>query len=206
MPAPSSRRTLDAVRRTCTRTFPAESGDGSCFCLATRATPRPARARPGAAECCSALTALALVLACVNVASLLVVRSTAREKEIAVRLALGARRSRLTRQLLTETLVLAALGGTAGLLIAPWAARLLVASQPAAARHRHEPRHARVPVRARRLGADGTARRAGADSRIEEGRAHSGLRDRPADDCAGRAARPRTTSSSRSRSRRRSPC
>lgn len=77
-----------------------------------------------------ALTVLALVLACVNVASLLAVRSAAREKEIAVRLALGARRSRLTRQFLTETLVLAAIGGTAGLLIAPWAARVLVASQP----------------------------------------------------------------------------
>jgi predicted permease len=77
-----------------------------------------------------ALTALALVLACVNVGSLLAVRSAAREKEIAVRLALGARRSRLTRQFLTETLVLAALGGTAGLLVAPWAARLLIASQP----------------------------------------------------------------------------
>jgi predicted permease len=77
-----------------------------------------------------ALTALALVLACVNVASLLAVRSTAREKEMAVRLALGAGRSRLTRQLLTETLVLAALGGTAGLLVAPWAAHLLIASQP----------------------------------------------------------------------------
>jgi predicted permease len=77
-----------------------------------------------------ALTSLALVLACVNIASLLAVRSAAREKEIAVRLALGARRSRLARQFLTETLVLAALGGTAGLLVAPWAARLLVASQP----------------------------------------------------------------------------
>ena len=77
-----------------------------------------------------ALTGLALVLACVNVASLLAVRSTAREKEIAVRLALGAGRSRLRRQLLTETLVLAALGGTTGLLVAPWAVRLLVASQP----------------------------------------------------------------------------
>jgi predicted permease len=77
-----------------------------------------------------ALTALALVLACVNVASLLAVRSAAREREIAVRLALGAGRSRLTRQFLTETLMLAAVGGTAGLLLAPWAARLLVASQP----------------------------------------------------------------------------
>jgi predicted permease len=76
------------------------------------------------------LTALALVLTCINVASLLVVRSVAREKEIAVRLALGARRSHLIRQCLAETLVLAALGGTAGLLMAPWAVGLLVASQP----------------------------------------------------------------------------
>jgi predicted permease len=76
-----------------------------------------------------ALTGLALALACVNVASLVAVRSAAREKEIAIRLALGAWRARLARQLLTEGLVLAALGGTAGLLVAPWAARLLVASQ-----------------------------------------------------------------------------
>ena len=76
-----------------------------------------------------ALTGLALALACVNVASLVAVRSAAREKEIAIRLALGAWRSRLTRQLLTEGLVLAVLGGTAGLAIAPWAARLLVAYQ-----------------------------------------------------------------------------
>ena len=77
-----------------------------------------------------ALTGLALAIACVNVASLVSVRSAAREKEIAIRLSLGASRSRLTRQLLTEGMVLAALGGSAGLLIAPWAARLLAASQP----------------------------------------------------------------------------
>ena len=76
-----------------------------------------------------ALTGLALGLTCVNVASLVAVRSAAREKEIAIRLALGAWRSRLARQLLTEGLVLAGLGGTAGLLLAPWATRLLVASQ-----------------------------------------------------------------------------
>jgi predicted permease len=76
------------------------------------------------------LTGLALILACVNVASLLVVRTVQREKEIAVRLALGARRAVLVRQLLTETLVLAIGGGAIGLLLATPAARLLIASQP----------------------------------------------------------------------------
>lgn len=76
------------------------------------------------------LTGLALVLACINVASLLVVRSVAREQEFAVRLALGARRSSLIRQVLTETIVLAVLGGAAGLTVAPWAAGLLLVSQP----------------------------------------------------------------------------
>jgi predicted permease len=77
-----------------------------------------------------ALTLLALMLACVNVASLLAVRSAAREKEIAVRLAIGARRSRLAQQFLTEATLLAAAGGAAALMLAPWAARLLVAAQP----------------------------------------------------------------------------
>ena len=79
-----------------------------------------------------ALSALAMLLACINVANLLTLRSAARDKEIAVRLALGAGRPRLTRQFMTETLVLAALAGSAGLLSAPWAGRLLIASQPLA--------------------------------------------------------------------------
>ncbi len=76
------------------------------------------------------LTTLALGLACVNVASLVAVRSAARQKEMAIRLALGAGRARLSRQLLTEGLMLAAIGGLAGLLTAPWATRMLIASQP----------------------------------------------------------------------------
>jgi predicted permease len=79
-----------------------------------------------------ALTALALALACVNVACLAAVRSAGREQEIAIRLAVGARRSRLERQLLTEGLVLAAIGGAAGVLIAPWAATVVVAAQSTA--------------------------------------------------------------------------
>jgi macrolide transport system ATP-binding/permease protein len=77
-----------------------------------------------------ALAGLALLMACVNVASLLVVRSSAREKEMAVRLALGARRSRMIAQSVTETLVLAGIGGAAGVTIAPWVAGMLVASYP----------------------------------------------------------------------------
>ena len=76
-----------------------------------------------------ALSGLAMALACVNVACLAAVRTASREKEMAIRLAIGARRSRLERQLLTEGLVLAALGGIAGVLIAPWTARALVATQ-----------------------------------------------------------------------------
>ena len=79
-----------------------------------------------------ALTGLALALAGVNVACLAAVRSAAREKEMAIRLAVGAGRSRLTQQLLTEALVLAGLGGAAGLIIAPTAARALASAQPAA--------------------------------------------------------------------------
>lgn len=128
---------LDAVSRQLEAAYPAVNRNQA---LTVSPLPRMAASTsPQSDAPLTALTALllglsgvVLVIACLNVANMLLARGTARSKEVAVRLALGANRSRIVGQLLTEGLLLAVAGAAMGLLLSYWVMRALTTSLAAA--------------------------------------------------------------------------
>ena len=119
---------MNVVAERLTRQYPDSNADVAVRVLPERfARPEEDQFRSNAlgAAIMLALAVLVMIVAAVNVSNLLLARATGRRQELAIRAALGAGRGRLVRQMVTESLMLAALGGSAGVLLGTWAARAL---------------------------------------------------------------------------------
>lgn len=113
------------------REFPRENGDRGLRAAAASIFPGRIQIIGGFIALLMAIVALVLVIACVNLAGMLLARATARRREIAVRMAIGAGRGRLVRQLLVETSVLFAAGCLMGLFVGRWFIGLMLSLLPA---------------------------------------------------------------------------
>ncbi len=123
-----ARASLNVVAQRLAQDFPSVDKDIAIRVFPeklARPEPDPDNTLPRAAIAFSVLAALVLLVACFNIANVLLVRATAREREMGVRAALGAGRGRLIRQHLTESLLLSFLGAIAGVILATWCAGFL---------------------------------------------------------------------------------
>jgi predicted permease len=124
---------LDVLAGQLAESYPESNADRRFPVIPTndvRLLPMIDRALVPVAALLMTVVGLLLLVVCTNLANLLLARALARRKEIAIRLAIGAGRWRLIRQLLTESVLLGLVGGALGLLVAWWTAKLLVSFQP----------------------------------------------------------------------------
>ena len=124
---PQAQANMDAIARNIVRQYPDDKGWN--VGLASFHEQAVGQTRPALLVLLGAV-AFVLLIACVNVANLMLARATTRQREIAVRMVIGAGQARLIRQFFTESLVLAAMGGALGVLLTTWGVQLLPALAP----------------------------------------------------------------------------